>query len=269
MKRRIVVICGLDRHARYIENQIRDIRALQIDADIAIATSGNINLPKQLRLTDLAHKLGVVHYEQNRQQYITSQMIKNYIVPMVSYSELYAEIQVSRYFYEQGYQFVYYNHPDILIYKDFTGLYESWVQTRSNISCIRPFMNTFKTTIQSTQYQLSPQLLYKMTESYALQPNIFFRLPSISVLWSKLFLDRLYRDLKGRELFDFIQYGQITLCNDVVMFDLNRKIITNFQYNLFPAPAYYFSQNELLNTINTLMFHYGDPRHKLQLQGRR
>lgn len=263
MCNKIICIGGINKHYQFIKRQYHQIKKILPDVDVCITSAGNINDKPQCLLYSLAKQLNI-QYFQFRQEYFQFSKIKKWIKPFVGYSEVMHELQLSKLLYDRGYDYVYINHPDVKVFKDWTLLVQDLIdKSNYKFSFVRPLIDSYLSLKRTNKYKLVQQEHLKMGYNDIYKKQSAVRLQPVTSLWNKQLVYRLYKEYPTQQqLYDYIQKPFDLLPSDMILFDINKLLIKDFGYRAITIPNKYVVMSNRFVDQNTHLYHYCDNVHR-------
>ena len=134
----VFVVLGVDSHLERIKKCISTIKLVYGDqVDIGVSTFGNGTVPPSRQLESLSKEAGYVFYDSPRQDFIKTSSENSHHSsqpPEVQASagefhvcEILGNIDISKHYYDMGYEEVFLLHSDLFVVRDFLPLYRSYM----------------------------------------------------------------------------------------------------------------------------------------------
>lgn len=124
----IHVICAVDAHIPYIQLSLDKIKMIYPNDEYAVASYHHVDLPNS-QLQKFCESNNVHYYDSPQ----------DFNIPILPFCEIVGIMDVSDYFYSQGYDEVYLLHNDVIIFEDYKNIFRGLMTENYSIIC--PFMN--------------------------------------------------------------------------------------------------------------------------------
>ena len=138
----IFVVVGVDSHLPRIEKCISSIRLLYRDKfDIGVATFGNSTVPPSKKLQQYCQENELIFFDSERQDFLnldparvercgTTPSEVKAVASEFHVCEMVGNLEISKHFYDLGYEEVYLLHSDVLLVRDFLPLYRKYKKSK-------------------------------------------------------------------------------------------------------------------------------------------